>query len=220
MHIPDGFVSTSVNLTTGIASAGLVGFAVARANRNLEAQTVPLLSVTAAFIFAAQMVNFPVAAGTSGHFMGSLLAALLLGPWNALIVMSVVLILQALLFADGGILALGSNIFNMGVVGGLAGYGIFRGLTYFLPSTRSGFLTAGAVSAWFSIVLASLFASAELALSGTIPFGVVAPAMAGVHAIIGVGEALITSTALALVISSRPDLVQAAPRALTIGRSL
>ncbi|MCB2199080.1 energy-coupling factor ABC transporter permease [bacterium] len=220
MHIPDGFVSATVNLSTGAACAALVGVAVARANRNLEAQTVPLLSVTAAFIFAAQMVNFPVAAGTSGHFMGALLAALLLGPWNALIVMTVVLVLQALLFADGGILALGSNLFNMGVVGGLAGYAIFLGLTFLLPKTRTGFLTSGAVAAWFSIVLASLFASAELALSGTIPFAVVAPAMAGVHSIIGVGEALITSTALALVISARPDLVQAAPRNTMLRRSL
>ena len=218
MHIPDGFVSTPINLATGAATIVAVGYAVRQANRNLEASTVPLLGVTAAFVFAAQMLNFPVAAGTSGHFMGSLLSALLLGPWNALIVMSVVLVLQALMFADGGVLALGSNIFNMGIVGGLGGYGIYRGLMAFLPKTKPVFLGACAVAAWISIVMASFAAALELSLSGTIPLRIAAPAMVGVHSLIGIGEALITAATLTLVLASRPDLIRAAANPPGAGR--
>lgn len=211
MHIPDGFVSTPINLVTGAISGTAVGVAVARANRELEARTVPLLGVTAAFIFAAQMVNFPVAAGTSGHFMGALLAALLLGPWNSLVVMTVVLLLQALLFADGGVTALGSNVMNMAIVGGLGGYLLFQGLRRVLPSNRKGFLVSAGMAAWGSVVLASAAASLELALSGTVPLLIVTPAMVGIHALIGVGEGLITASTLSLLLASRPDLVSAAP---------
>jgi len=207
MHIPDGFVSPAINLATGVVSTGAVGLSVARANRRLETLQVPLLGVTAAFIFAAQMINFPVAAGTSGHFMGALLAALLLGPGPGLIVMVVVLVLQAFLFADGGVTALGTNVFNMGLIAGWLGYGLFRVLNALMPSTRSSYLVAVGVSAWASVLLASVAASFELALSGTVPLKFVLPAMAGVHTLIGVGEGLITVAALSMVISARPDMV-------------
>ena len=167
--------------------------------------------MTAAFVFAAQMLNFPVAGGTSGHFMGALLAALLLGPLNACLVMAVVLAVQALVFSDGGVTALGTNLFNMGLVGGLGGWLVFAGLRGLLPRSRGAFLAAAGLGAWVSVVLAATACAIELALSGTSPLAIVLPAMAGIHAVIGLGEAIITVTALSTVIAVRPDLVAAWP---------
>ncbi len=206
MHVPDGFMSAPVNLAGAVVSTAAVGTALARAKDTLEEKQVPLLAVTAAFIFAAQMLNFPVAAGTSGHFLGAVLAAVLLGPWNGMIALSLVVILQCLLFGDGGLTALGTNVFNMAVLGCLAGWGILRVLRRLLPQNRAGLMAAVAGAAWASIVLAASACAAELAFSGTAPLGAALPAMAGVHAIIGVGEALITMAVLAAVYSSRPDL--------------
>lgn len=209
MHIPDGFVSGSVNAATGAAALGVCALALARAKRTLGEKQVPLLGVTAAFIFAAQMLNFPVAGGTSGHFLGALLAALLLGPLNACLVISVVLVIQCLGFADGGVTALGSNIFNMGIVAGLAGYYVFRLLRAVLPATRHGFLVAAALSAWLSVVLAALCCAVELALSGKAPLNMAIATMAGVHAVVGIGEAIITVAVASTVLAARPDLVGA-----------
>jgi len=209
MHIPDGFVSAPINAATYLASAGACVYASKRAARNLGERQVPLLGVTAAFVFAAQMLNFPVAGGTSGHFLGAVLAAALLGPWNACLVMAVVLIIQCLGFADGGLTALGTNIFNMGIVGGLGGGFIFEALRRVLPHGRAGFLASAGIASWLSVVMASTACAIELALSGTSPLGVVLPAMAGVHAVIGVGEALITAAALSAVIAARRDLLPA-----------
>jgi cobalt/nickel transport system permease protein len=182
---------------------------VARARRTLGEKNVPILGVSAAFVFAAQMLNFPVAAGTSGHFLGALMVALLLGPLNGFLVMAVVLVMQSLLFADGGLTALGTNIFNMGIVGGLGGYGLFRLLILVLPRRRGVFVAAAAVSAWFSVVLGASVCAVELALSGTFPLALALPAMAGVHVLIGVGEGIISAVVVSLMLGVRPDLVLA-----------
>jgi len=209
MHIPDGFVSGTVNLATYAVSAGVCAIAVRRANRTLGEKQVPLLGITAAFIFAAQMLKFPAGPGVSGHLLGAMLAAALLGPLNACITMAVVLGIQCLMFNDGGLTALGSNLFNMGIVGGIGAYGIFAALRFLLPRTRTGFFAAAAVAAWFSVVLAAAACAAELAISGTSPLAVVMPAMVGVHALIGIGEAIITTAVLSAVLAVRPDLIGA-----------
>ena len=207
MHVPDGFVSSPLCVAAGVASAGVCGLALWRAQRKLEDRQVPLLGVTGAFIFAAQMLNFPVAGGTSGHFLGAAFASLLLGPLNACLILTVVLVIQCLGFADGGITALGVNVFNMGVVGVFASYLIFKSLQAVLPRTRSAFLGSAAVAAWTSVVLASLVCAVELSLSGKVAWGVALSAMAGWHSLIGIGEALITCAVLSTVLATRPDLI-------------
>lgn len=209
MHIPDGFVSGAINLAAAGASVGVVGYALRRAGKDLDQKKVPLLGVVAAFLFAAQMLNFPVAAGTSGHFVGAALAAVLLGPFEAALVMALVLVLQCLMFGDGGLTALGSNVFNMGIVGALAGYAVFAGLRRILPRGRGGMIAAGAAAGWFSIVAAAAMCAVMLGASGRYPLELALPAMVGVHAVIGIGEAAITAAALGLVMSARPDLVYA-----------
>ena len=188
MHIPDGFVNTGTSVVTWVASAGGLSYAVRRVNKELGERQVPLMGVSAAFIFAAQMLNFTVAGGTSGHLLGGALAAILLGPWAGMLVMTSVLAVQALLFQDGGLLALGPNVFNMAVVGVLVGWLTYEGLRRLLGSRTWGQMAAGFAAGWLSVVVASIVASVELALSGTSPFGVVLPAMGVVHALIGIGE--------------------------------
>ncbi len=207
MHVPDGFVSTGINVATYAISAGVGGVAIAKAKKNLDERKIPLLGITAAFVFAAQMLNFPVAGGTSGHFLGAFLATLLLGPLNGIIVMMIVLLIQCFMFADGGITALGTNIFNMGIAGGLGGYLIYFGIERLLPNKRIFSLASVAIGAWFSVVIASSVCSLELALSGTSPFEIVFPAMVGVHSLIGIGEALITTAVVSVVVVARPDLL-------------
>ncbi len=207
MHIPDGFLSNWINGATFLVSAGVCAYGVKRVNRNFGEKEVPLMGVTAAFIFAAQMLNFPVAGGTSGHFLGAVFSAVLLGPWASLLIMTIVLTVQCLGFADGGLTAIGSNVFNMGVVGALGGYTIFYGIYSLFHKTRRGFFAALAVASWFSIVMGASAAAAELALSGTVPLVITLPTMAGVHAIIGIGEAIITTAAVSLILRTRPDLV-------------
>jgi len=169
-----------------------------------------LLGVTAAFVFAAQMLNFPIAGGTSGHFLGAALAAALMGPWAATVVMTVVVVVQALGMADGGITALGANVLNMGVVAVLAGWGLLHLLKRLLPRSRSGYLVSLAVASWVSVVVASAAAAAELAVSGTVPLRLALPAMLSVHMVIGLGEALITCAVVVAVLATRPDLVNSA----------
>jgi cobalt/nickel transport system permease protein len=209
MHIPDGFLSGPVNAAGYVVSTAVVGGAVARANRTVQERQVPLFGVTAAFVFAAQMLNFPIALGTSGHFLGAVLTAILLGPLNGCLVMALVLVIQCLLFADGGLTALGANVFNMGIVGGVGAYGVFWLLRRALPKTRWGFLAAIAAASWCSVVAGAAACAAELAVSGTVPFAAVFSAMVAVHAVIGVGEAIITVATLSVVLASRPDLVRA-----------
>ena len=208
MHIPDGFLNVATVATTCVISAGGVGNAVRVANQKLGEKHVPLMGILAAFIFAAQMLNFPIAGGTSGHLIGAALAAILLGPWASVLIMSCVLIAQCLIFQDGGLLALGANIFNMGIVASFSGYYLYRLATSFLGGDRRGKLIGGFVAAWGSVFLASIVCAIELAVSGASPLGVVLPAMAGLHALIGIGEGLITGAVLSLVLVTRPDLIQ------------
>ncbi len=207
VHIPDGFLDAKTLVTTAAVSLGAVSYGVKRANEKLGEKQVPLLGLTAAFIFAAQMLNFPIAGGTSGHFLGAVLAAVLLGPWMACLVMTVVLTVQCLGFADGGLTALGANVFNMGVVGSIICYYIFMGIKRVLPKNRAAFLSSVAFVSWFSLLLSSSFCAMELWISGTSPLAVALPAMAGIHALIGIGEAVITVAVVSLVLAARPDLV-------------
>ena len=204
MHIPDGAVSAPINATTFVLSGVTCAVAAARAGRTLGERQTPLLGMTAAFVFAAQMLNFPVAGGTSGHFIGAALAFIVLGPWLGLLAMTAVIAVQALLFQDGGLVVMGANILVMGVVPGFLAYYIYK-----LGHGRSGraqTLLAG-VAAWLSVVVASATVSLLLAFSGTSALGIVLPAMVGVHALIGLGEALITVAALAFIRQTRPALL-------------
>lgn len=206
MHIPDGYLSMPINAACGAASVIVLGAALWKA-RELGEKQVPLLGVTSAFVFAAQMLNYPVAGGTSGHFLGAALAAVLLGPLEACLVLAVVLVIQCLMFADGGLLALGANVFNMGVIGGIGAWLIFRLVRSLLPQTRAAMSASAAVAAWSSVMLAAAACSLELVLSGVEPASHVFGAMLGVHAIIGAGEAIITATVVGMVLAVRPDLV-------------
>lgn len=207
MHIPDGFLTTTTSVVTWAASTGGIGYAVRRVNKELNERQVPLIGVTAAFIFAAQMLNFTVAGGTSGHLLGGALAAILVGPWAGALVLTSVLALQALLFQDGGLLALGANVFNMAILGVLSGWVVYAGLRRLFGQKAWGMAASGFAAAWASVFVASLAASVELAVSGTSPLGVVLPAMGAVHALIGIGEGLITVAVLAFVRAVRPDLL-------------
>ena len=208
MHIPDGFLDAKTLALTGALSAGGLAVAARQVNRTLPRNKIPLMGLGAAFVFAAQMLNFPVAGGTSGHLLGGVLAAVLLGPGAAAIVIACVLLVQALLFSDGGVLALGANIFNMAFIGAMVGYTIYRAVFRFLPGLR-GRIAAVFFAAWCSTVLASLTCAGELALSGTLAPAVVFPAMLGTHALIGIGEGLITSLVILTIARTRPDLLEA-----------
>ncbi len=208
MHIPDGFLNVTTVATTAVISAGGIANAVRITGKHLKEKQVPLMGITAAFIFAAQMLNFPIAGGTSGHFMGAALAAILLGPWAGLLIMSCVLIAQCLIFQDGGLLALGANIFNMGVIGCFSSYFIYRLFNRFPGQGKRNRLIGGFVSSWFALLLASVACAFELYFSGASPLKVVLPAMAGVHALIGIVEGLITVVVLSLIMATRADLLE------------
>ena len=208
MHIPDGFLTNEVAVACAIPAIAAVGYGLRRAEVELDDRRVPLLGVTAAFVFAAQMLNFPVAGGTSGHFLGAALAAVLLGPWLASLVLAVVLAAQAFVFADGGITALGANVLNMGVVGALLVGGLMLLARRVLPDRRGVFLAIVAAGAWLAVMAGALATSVELALSG-IPLTTVLVPMLGVHALIGIGEAVVTVAAVGAVLAGRADLVAA-----------
>jgi len=207
VHIPDGFLNLATVTTTAVVSAGGVAGAIRFTKDKLKEKQVPLMGVLAAFIFAAQMLNFPIAGGTSGHVMGAALAAILLGPWAAVLIMTCVLVAQSLIFQDGGLLALGANIFNMGIIGSFASYGVYRLVMGLLGQGRKSRLLGGFTGAWFAMFLAAIACALELAFSGTSPLRVVLPAMAGVHALIGIVEGLITTAVLSVVMASRADLI-------------
>ncbi|MGH2427790.1 MAG: energy-coupling factor ABC transporter permease [Candidatus Limnocylindria bacterium] len=206
LHAPDGFVSVPVAVAMWGITALVVAFAVRRTNRSLDERAVPLMGVMAAFIFAAQMFNFPVAGGTSGHMLGGVLAAVMLGPWAGTLVMTAVVAVQALLFQDGGLVIMGANIFNMGVIGTLGGYALYRAVALLLGGEERGRLPAAAVAAWASVMGGALAMALQLGVSGVIPLEVTLPAMLGVHALIGIGEALITVAALGFIAATRADL--------------
>lgn len=207
MHIPDGFLSVLVSIILWIISAGFVAVALRKTNRDLGERQVPLMGVLAAAVFAGQMLNFSVTGGTSGHLLGAALATILLGPWASVLVMTAVVSVQALLFQDGGILALGANLFNMAVVGTFVAYTVYTLLKQALKKFAWGVFAAAFLAAWASIFIASLACALELAVSGTSPANVAVPAMAAIHALIGAGEGLITLGAVALLYATRKDLL-------------
>ncbi len=211
MHIPDGFLSTIVSLVFWVISVVVIGIALRKTNRQLGPREVPLMGVLAAAIFAGQMLNFSVTGGTSGHLLGAAIATILLGPWPAMLVMTSVVSVQALLFQDGGILALGANIFNMAVIGVSVSYAIYILLQRLLKDQTWGIFVSGFAAAWCSIFIASLSCALQLALSGTSPANISVPAMGAIHALIGVGEGLITAGALAFLYAARKDLLPIGP---------
>lgn len=208
MHIPDGFLSVLVSVTLWIVSVLVIAYALKRVNADLDERRIPLMGVLAAAIFAAQMLNFTVVGGTSGHLMGAALATILLGPWAAILVMTSVVGIQALIFQDGGLLVLGANIFNMGIVGVAVSYAAYQLTRTLLRDTRRTVLIGGFVAAWLSIFITSLSVALQLALSGISPANIAIPAMGGIHALIGIGEGLITVSALGFILAARPDLVR------------
>ncbi|NUM48264.1 MAG: PDGLE domain-containing protein [Anaerolineales bacterium] len=204
LHIPDGFLSVTISVIFWLITIVMLGLAVRRTQGEFSERQIPLMGVMAAFIFAAQMINFPVAGGTSGHMLGGALAAIALGPWAGMLVMASVIGVQALLFQDGGLLVLGANIFNMGLITAVIGYGLYQATAGRGQTTR---LIVAGVAAWLSVMAGALFTSLQLWLSETSALGVVFPAMMGVHALIGLGEALITVAALAFILRTRPDVL-------------
>ena len=197
--------------TTALSAVGL-GWALRRVRRDLPPRRVPVLGLAAAFLFAAQMVNFPVAGGTSGHLVGGVLVAALLGPSAAVVVLATVLIIQCFLFGDGGVLALGANLFNMGILGAAGGAAVYRLVCALLPGAQ-GRVTAVAFAGWCSYVLAAIGCSGELAWSGTVGWSAGFAAMTGVHLLIGLGEGLISALVFLAILRTRPDLVTAAGEA-------
>ncbi|HGE69760.1 TPA: cobalamin biosynthesis protein CbiM [Candidatus Poribacteria bacterium] len=206
MHIPDGFLAMNTWIPAWVISAGGIAYSLKKASQLLKDKMIPLMGVMSAFIFAAQMLNFPIAGGTSGHLLGGVLAAVLLGPFPAAIVISVVLTAQCLIFQDGGITALGANIFNMAIIGAMGGYLVYS-LIHRLIKSKAGMMIATAIASWLSVVIAASACAIELAISGTSPLSIAFPAMAGIHALIGIGEAVITCVVVGFVLGVRPDLI-------------
>ncbi len=208
LHIPDGFLSLGVSLVCWVLAIIGIGLALKRSSESIGERQVPLMGVLSAFIFAAQMLNFTVAGGTSGHLVGGALAAIMLGPWAGILTMTTVVAIQALLFQDGGLLVMGANILNMAILSTLVAYGVYRGMTVLARGRRWGLLGGGFVAAWASVVVSAVATATQLAFSGTSPLAVALPAMAGVHVLIGIGEGLITVGALTFVAAARRDLLE------------
>lgn len=202
MHIPDGFLTPQVFLPFWVVAAGGLTYALKKTKQILKEKMIPLMGVTAAFIFAAQMLNFPIIGGTSGHLLGGVLAAVLLGPYAGAIVLSLVLIVQCLIFQDGGLTVLGANIFNMAFLGAMGGYFIYR-----LLNKRIELIISVGIGSWLSVVIASFACAIELAISGTSALKIVLPAMVGIHMLIGIGEAIITCLVISFILKVRPDLI-------------
>jgi cobalt/nickel transport system permease protein len=212
MHVPDGFLDVPTSIATGLVAAGTIGVALKKSRHELSEKTAPMAGLMAAFVFAAQMINFPVGVGTSGHLMGGALAAVLVGPWTAVLVVSVVLIVQALVFADGGLTALGTNILLIGIVTVLVGWVVTRLVLSFLPKRPTSVVPAAFVGALLSVPAAAVVFVLLYVVGGTVdlPFGPLMATMLGWHTLIGVGEALITGATVGAVVAVRPDLVYAA----------
>lgn len=208
MHIPDGFLDTKTVIIFNLISSGFIGYGLSKIGRRRDAEkSIPLMGVTAAFIFSAQMLNFPVLGGTSGHFMGSTLASILLGPFTGSIIMTIVLILQAFLFQDGGVLTLGANVFNIGIIGSFTGFFLYIIFKKIIKNEK-GLFIGGFIGSWFATVLASISCSFQLAISGTSPINIALPSMALIHILIGIGEGIITTIVLFFIINTRKDLLE------------
>ncbi|WP_406008454.1 energy-coupling factor ABC transporter permease [Streptomyces sp. NBC_00637] len=212
MHVPDGFINAPTSAVTGVVAAGAIAVSLRGARRELDDRTAPLAGLVAAFIFAVQMLNFPVAAGTSGHLLGGALAAILVGPYTGVLCVSVVLLMQGILFADGGLTALGVNITDMAIVTTVVAYAVFRGLVKVLPRGRRSITAASFVAAVLSVPAAAVAFTLIYWIGGTtdVSIGKVATAMIGVHVLIGIGEAVITALTVGAVVAVRPDLVYGA----------
>ena len=217
MHVPDGFLDVTTSIATAAGAAVTVGAALRGARRGLDDKAAPLAGLVATFVFAAQMLNFPVGAGTSGHLLGGTLAAVLVGPWTGILCLSVVLLVQSLLFADGGITALGTNVTLMGIIGVGVGWLVFRGLQLALPRRVGLIAPLAAVGAFCSVLAAATAFVGLYAVGGTapIPLGALTTAMVGWHALIGLGEAVITGLVVGSIVAVRPDLVHGARPVLT-----
>ncbi len=216
MHVPDGFLDPTASLATGAIAAAGVAVALRGSRRELDDRTAPLAGLVAVFVFAVQMLNFPVGAGTSGHLLGGALAAVLVGPYTATLCLSVVLIVQCLLFADGGVSAIGANITLMAVIGVWAGWLAFVVARALSRRTLRSVAVAAAVGAFVSVPTAAAAFAALFAIGGTapIPFDAVLKAMVGWHLLIGLGEAAITGLTVSSILATRPDLVHGARAAL------
>lgn len=213
LHIPDGFLNIPISLMTWAVSIGLIAIALNQVQSAYQDRLTPLMGVCAAFIFAAQMINFPIPGGTSGHLLGGTLAGILLGPWAGTLVMAVVFIVQAVVFQDGGLTVLGANIFNMGLIGTFCGYYLYRLIRFWVGrNSWRGMALGTVIAAWVSVVVAALVAAVQIGLSETVPLLVALVAMLGWHVLIGIGEAAITVVAVSYVWRSRPDLLYDPPR--------
>ncbi len=208
MHVPDGFLNAGVSVATGVVSAGGIGYSLVRAKESLSDRLAPMAGLVAAFVFAVQMLNFPVAAGTSGHLLGGALACIMVGPWAGTIAVAIVLVVQGLLFADGGLTALGTNILLISIIPGWSGLAIFRGVRSFLPASRGSVVAASFVAAVASVVIAAFAFVVLYAIGGTggASVNTVLTAMVGVHFFVGLGEGLITALTVGAVVAVRPDL--------------
>ena len=210
MHVPDGFIDAPVSVGAGLVAAAGLGLCLRGARRELDDRTAPMAGLVAAFVFAVQMLNFPVAVGTSGHLLGGALAAILVGPWTGALCVAVVLLVQGIFFADGGITALGVNIVNMSLVTVVVGYVVFRGLTMVLPRGRASIVGSAFAAALLSVPVSALSFVLFYAIGGTteVSLGAVTTAMVGVHVLIGVGEGFITAMTVGSILAVRPDLIR------------
>jgi cobalt/nickel transport system permease protein len=206
LHIPDNLLDLKTCAATAGASAAVVAYALRRIDRQQAQRTAPIMGVVAASLFAAQMMNLPIPGGTSGHLLGGVLAAVMLGPWNGLLVLTVVLAVQCVLFQDGGVTALGANIFNVGVIGSVIGYSIFAPIRRVVGGAK-GTVVGSVVAAWFSVVLGATACSVEIALSGKYQLAPALGIMLLIHSVIGIGEAAVTGLAISYVLRTRSDLV-------------
>jgi len=212
MHVPDGFFDATTSIGAGVVTAGTLAVCVKRSAADLDDRQAPLAGLVAAFIFALQMLNFPVAAGTSGHLLGGTLAAVLVGPWTGTLCVAVVLLVQALVFADGGLSAYGINVVLIAIVPSFVGYGAFRLARVLLPSRPSSVVTASGFAALVSVPTAAALFAVLYGFGGAadLSFGSVLATMVGVHVLVGIGEAIITACVLSAVVATRPDLVYGA----------
>ena len=208
MHIPDGMLSPAVSIASGIGSVGVIAYALSWVKRFFDQRRIVLMAVLGALIFAFQMLNFPVGPGTSGHFMGSALASIMLGPWSAVVLMTAVLAIQAFVLHDGGVVALGANVLNIAIIGPFIGYAVYRAVLH-IRDTRAMHLVAGFCAGWMATVVPALVAALQLWLSGRANLGLVAGAMGLWHALIGIAEGVITAGFIGYLLSVRPDLVDA-----------
>ncbi len=221
LHIPDGFLNLPVIAVTWAIAIALIAVSLSKSQAEYQERAVPLMGVCAAFIFAAQMINFPIPGGTSGHLLGGTLAGALLGPWAGSLVMVAVFIVQSVFFQDGGLTVLGANILNMGLIGTFAGYYLYKAIRVALGRNKlSGMVVGAAVAAWTSVVIAALVCAVQLAISGTVPLSVALTAMTTWHILIGIGEAVITVIALSFIWRTRPDMFYDPPRKSVVSRPL